>query len=179
MMVQAKTPTVLDQVTNLDSATTMLATVKTATFNAFHQIDTSSLSNSIYQDVVNVLEGLAMGLKTTAVHVYNVFKYQYFVKGLIVSLLFLIVIVSFFYHLHKLTAMKFAIGDYNPEDWSSKEEYLKAKLSLKHFYYIGFTLSSFIFLSKTYDLLIPHIMMMLNPEYFVITDIIQLIKDLY
>lgn len=137
--------------------------------NAVTSVDTSSTTKMVYNDVKTAIKTIASGLKTTAEHLMEVVAKKYFIQG-VIDLITSGICVLLIIFLYKVISKSL-------KGWNEAE-----KNNTEIFNVFGVMLPSLgiIFLSfVAYDNMQEGLLYTLNPEYYVIEDIFNFIKDNY
>lgn len=136
--------------------------------NAVTSVDTSSTTKMVYNDVKTAIKSIASGLKTTAEHLMEVVAKKYFIQGIIdlVSSVLLLIVAFIIYRV----GFKKLTKTFDTED------------ELAPVYGVGI-IATLVFIviccMHAYSQFQEGLMYVLNPEYYVIEDIFNFIKDNY
>lgn len=142
------------------------------------EINTSSVSQQVYQDVKDVLKGLAEGLKTTSEYVFKVMILKYVITGITQLLIGLLALFGVYSSFKELKTLGWQFKAYYEDEYSSKDEWRNLQFSAKNILYIGLIgISAYFGINLITDLPTT-LMYIFNPGYFVITDIIDMVKTL-
>ncbi len=139
--------------------------IGTKVSNAITKVDTSSTTKMIYNDVKDAVKSIASGLKTSVEHVMTVVAKKYFIQGIIdlVTCLLCIIGIIILYRIASKSLVAF-----------QKDEEMLPFVGL-----IVPPIGIVVLACIGYSNLQEGLLYTLNPEYYVIEDIFNFIKDNY
>jgi hypothetical protein len=168
-----------ENVSSADVIEVSKSVVESITPDSLTKSELKSTSMVIYEDMKEVISGMAAALKVGSEHVYKVLVKQQVVYALIYLITFIFFGILFTISAFNLSKLGWSDISYYESDWKNRggyDAYLKNSFSAKNFIFIitGLVgLIGFIIGFSNIDVIITGF---LNPEYGAIKEIIKFIR---